>query len=243
MNRSPLAATILLALLTAPAAAFDAGPLTWALDLRRCTSSFSGNGSGTSWQDRAVAYDPFQGGSDIEATNGVETWDTHCIQDSQVDTFGATFSASSDAIIMAGILSGPQSAQSQSKFDVYFTIDASVDYTISGSLLESDHADSFAKVRLTTLAGAVLQNVSSSTDSSRTFHLAGTLEPGTYRLYAEALGKCRTSAPMVFAHGSARCEMTFSATPSPVTPPEDPPPPPPRPTTASSTNTPPPRPS
>lgn len=208
----------------ASGAASYVGPLEFITDIRRCSASYSGNGSGSSWQDRVVAFDPFQGGADILVTNGQETWSSHCSQDSLMDAGGMSFSASSEATILASTISMPLGAQAQSKFDLWFSIDTPVSYRLRAHVSESEHQDSMATVRLVALNGAVIETVSSSVNLARTVDWTGRLEPGTYRLYAEALGKCRTLPLMVFAHGEATCEMEFEVE-AIVEDPEDPPPP------------------
>jgi hypothetical protein len=229
------AATLLLASAGAHAAV-AVGPISWITDTRRCTASFSGNGSGSSWQDRTTPFDAYQGGADIVATNGVETWTANCIQNSEMDAFGASYSATSHAVLIADVTSIAQLAQAQSKFDLWFSIDEPVAYELNGRLTESGHADSMGLVRLTALNNDVIELVTSSAETGRAFHRTGVLEPGTYRLYAEALGKCRTLPMIVFAEGDASCSFNFNVTPIG---PEDPPP---RPTRPSSFDGPPPRP-
>lgn len=222
------------------AASWNTGPLTWISDIRRCSASYSGNGSGSSWQDRTVAYDPYQGGADILVTNGLETWSAHCSQESQLDAYGMSFVASSEATVLASPLSSPLMSQSQAKYDMWFTIDAPIDYHLQGRVSESNHPDSMATVRLTDLNGNIIERVTSSPGLSRSFDLTGRLQPGTYRLYAESLGKCRTAGLVIVAEGQAHCTMEFSA----VEVIEDPqqPPPAPRPHRMASTDAPPSRP-
>jgi hypothetical protein len=241
MHRSLLATAALLACTGASHAALALdGPLSWISDIRRCSASYNGNGSGSSWQDRTVAYDPYQGGADILVTNGLETWSAHCSQESQMDSYGMSFVASSEATVLASPTSSPLSAQSQSKFDMWFTIDAPIDYHMQGRVSEEHHADSMATVRLTDLNGNIIERVTSSPGISRSFDLTGRLQPGTYRLYAESLGKCRTIGLIVAAEGQARCSLEFSA----AAVEEDPqqPPPAPRPHRMASTDAPPARP-
>lgn len=237
MSRLIAACPIVLLVAGAPAMGLVAEPIDWVTDIRRCTASYAGNGSGSSWQDRPTPFDAFQdGGADILVTNGVETWSATCSQDSTMDGVSASFESTAQATIIAGLTSNPLLAQAQSKFDLYFTITEPVSYQLEGHVSESFHSDSMAVVRLSVVGGGEIGSVTSGQDSTRSFQMSGILEPGTYRLYAEALGKCRTLPMTVFAEGSASCRMAFSVSPAPETPP-----PPVRPRATSSTDSPPPR--
>lgn len=231
-----LAAASLVLAATAPSLGMML-PLDWVTDIRRCTASYSGNGSGSSWQDRPTAFGAFDdGGADILVTNGIETWSATCSQESTMDGTSATFEANSHATLIADLMSNPLLAQAQSKFDLYFTIAEPMEYSLAGEVSETLHSDSMAVVRLSLVGGSEIESVVSGQDSVRTFQMTGILQPGTYRLYAEALGKCRTLPMMVFAEGAASCRMEFTAGAAPVDPP-----PPERPRATSSTATPPPR--
>jgi hypothetical protein len=237
MKRLIAACPVLMLVAAAPALACVADPIDWITDIRRCTASYSGDGAGSSWQDRPTAFDTFQdGGADILVTNGIETWSATCSQDSTMDGVSASFEATSHATIMAGLMSNPLLAQAQSKFDLYFTITEAVAYELEGQVSETLHPDSLAVLRLSLVGGDEIGAATSGQDSTRSFQMSGILEPGTYRLYAEALGKCRTLPMTVFAEGGASCRMSFSASAAPGTPP-----PPERPRTTSSTDSPPPR--
>ncbi len=65
----------------------------------------------------------------------------------------------------------------------------------------------------------MIENLASTIDATRTFQVSGILQPGTYRLYGESLGKCRTVPMQLIAEGSATCRVEFTAAPVPVTPP------------------------
>lgn len=201
---------VVLGVLGTAVAAMTLEPLHWVTDTRRCSASFSGNGTGSTWQDRTVAFDPFQGAADLLATNGVETWSAHSTEQSEMDTHSVSYTGTATAVIIAGVASLQQHAQSQALLDVWFTIDVAVDYRLHGEVNESGDAESAALVRLTALNGDVLEEIISARESSRTFERAGTLQPGTYRLYAAATGACRTFPATVYAQGDASCEMEFT---------------------------------
>lgn len=206
----------------------------WITDIRRCSASFSGNGSGSSWQDRSIPFDGYEGGADIMVSNGVETWSSHCTQESSLAGTSAMFEAQSNATIVAGLLSNPLQTQSQAKFDMWFTVAERVEYAMHGEVTENGHLDSMAVVRLFNIDGDMIENIVSSADSSRAFNVSGILQPGTYRLYGESLGKCRTLPLQLIAEGTAACRMSFSVTAAPVELP-----PAPRPKTMSATVSPP----
>lgn len=230
MKFNMFAASAVLAFCPGSYAAVPGGPIDWITDIRRCSASFAGNGAGSSWQERLTPFAPYSGAADVLVSNGVETWGAQATQESEMNGYGATFEADSEAVLVAGVGSNPLTVQAQAKFDMYFTITDAVEYELSGRVSESFHADSLAVVRLSFSPGATIDEAVSSPDSSRVFHFSGVLQPGTYRLYGEVLGKCRTLPPMVMAQGASSCSLEFEVTPVPNNPP-----PPVRPKITSST--------
>ena len=210
---------------------FTEDTIEWNTDIRRCSASYTGNGSGSTWQDRPTALLPFTGAADLVATNGVETWSPHCTQESAMDGSSASYVGWADAAIIAGLLSNPQTAQAQSKYDTFFTLAAPVHYELAGHVGENGHADSMAMVRLTNMDGDIIELITSVADTTTTFSRSGTLPAGMYRLYAETLGKCRTISPQLVSQGGATCEMEFAVAPAPQAPAS-------RPTKTSSTPSP-----
>lgn len=194
----------------AASAALAVDEIHWITDARNCSANFAGNGSGSSWNDPSLPFDLFQGAADILATNGIETWTAHCTQYSHMDGDSASFDAWATGNVRASMASNPLLAQSIAKFDVWFSIDAPMEYHLGGLLTASGYLDSAAFVRLTSLDGTVIDTVSSVLDTARGFRHSGVIQPGTYRLYAEAKGRCRTLWPIVVARGDATCTMEFS---------------------------------
>jgi hypothetical protein len=121
-----------------------------------------------------------------------------------------SFSGSGIALAIAIPLSAPLTSQGQSKFDLYFSISETTDYSLSGVLSESGHPDSAAIVRLSVVGGDVINEVTSSAHSTDTFDLSGTLPAGNYRLYAEATGRGRTGPLVLLSEGNATCDLEFS---------------------------------
>lgn len=228
---TPAAIVVLLASSGSSAGSFVDDPIEWNTDIRRCSASYTGNGSGSTWQDRPTPYAPYQGAADLVASNGVETWSPHCTQESELDGSSASYVGWAESAIIAGLLSNPQTAQAQSKYDMWFTLAGPVEYELTGEVSEGGHSDSLAFVRLTNLEGDVIELVSSTADSSTAFHRSGTLPAGMYRLYVEVLGKCRTLPPLLVSQGEAACTMGFAVVSAPAAPVG-------RPTKASSTSAP-----
>lgn len=206
----------------AASAAMAVDPIHWITDSRNCSANFSGNGSGSSYNDPSVPFDPFHGAADIVAANGIETWMSQCTQFSHMDGDSASFDAWASGTVMSSMASNPQIAQSTAKFDVWFSIDAPMEYHLSGLITESGYADSASFVRLTAVDGTVIEMVSSVSDTARGFQRSGVIQPGTYRIYAEAMGRCRTFSPLTFAHGDATCNMAFAVNAAPIAPPPSP---------------------
>lgn len=192
-------------------AAHATDPLQFGTDIRRCTASYAGNGSGSSWQDRPAAFQPFEGGATIDVTNGLETWLSSSIQNSEMDGSSMRFNGAGTATAIAIPLSPPLTSLGQSKFDLYFSITEPTDYTLSGMVSESGHADSQAVVRLSLVGGGIINEEISSAGSPRAFELSGTLAPGNYRLYAEANGRGRTAPLVLISNGNAACSFEFNA--------------------------------
>lgn len=208
--RSSFSAGVLAALaLSSAAQATD--PLRYATDIRRCVASYAGNGNGSTWQDRPVPFEPYKGGANIEVSNGLETWFSASDQSSEMSGSTMSFSGNGAGTAIAVPLSAPLTSQGQSKFDLYFTIDVTTEYRLSGVVAESGHQDSVSTVRLAVLGGANVQFIQSSPNSSTPFDVSGTLPPGNYRLYAEATGRGRTGPLLLVSNGTASCSLEFSA--------------------------------
>jgi hypothetical protein len=194
----------------APLALAGDNPLEFSTDIRRCVASYAGNGSGSTWQDRPIAYEPYKGGANIEVTNGLETWFSSSVQNSEMDGFSMRFNGNGSGTALAIPLSSPLTSQGQSKFDLYFSVGEETEYSISGLLSELGHTDSQAVVRLSVVGGAVVNEVVSDANSAEEFDIAGTLPPGNYRLYAEATGRGRTGPILLVSSGSATCSVEFN---------------------------------
>jgi hypothetical protein len=208
--RSSFSAGVLAALaLSSAAQATD--PLRYATDIRRCVASYSGNGNGSTWQDRPVPFEPYKGGANIEVSNGLETWFSTSDQTSEMNGSTMSFTGTGAGTAIAVPLSAPLTSQGQSKFDLYFTVDETTEYRLSGVVAESGHQDSSSTVRLAVLGGANVNLIQSSPNSSTPFELTGTLAPGNYRLYAEATGRGRTGPLLLVSNGNASCSIEFSA--------------------------------
>jgi hypothetical protein len=186
-------------------------PLRLNTDIRRCVASYAGNGAGSTWQDRPVAFEPYKGGAYIDVTNGLESWTSLSTQNSEMDGSSMHFTGSGAGTAIAIPLSAPLTSQGQSKFDVYFVVIEPTDYSIIGNVAEGGYQDSQAVVRLSSLEGAVLNEATSQTESDLPFSFSGTLQPGNYHLYAEATGRGRTGPLRLISHGDAACDVDFSA--------------------------------
>jgi hypothetical protein len=200
-----------LGLLALASGAIANDPLQFGTDIRRCTASYAGNGSGSTWQDRPVAFDPFDGGADIEVTNGLETWVSNSLQNSWMDGSTMAYVGSGTGTAIAVPLSAPLMAQGQSKFDLYFSISEPTEYHLWGTVGELGHADSQAVVRLSVVGGGVINEAISRANATDAFDLSGTLQPGNYRLYAEAMGRGRTTPLLLLSTGSSSCSVVFDA--------------------------------
>lgn len=198
-------------LLAGATAAHAVDPLRFNTDLRRCIASYSGNGNGSTWQDRPIAFDRYVGGANIEVSNGLEAWTSSSIQNSSMDGYTMSFVGNADALVLASPLSAPLTSQGQSRFDLYFTIDQPANFSLTGLVAESGHPDSLAVVRLSRVGGPILDEILSSTGASSPFKRSGALEPGVYRLYAEATGRGRTAPLLLTSHGTASCSFQFDA--------------------------------
>ena len=158
-----------------------------------------------------MAHEPYEGGANIEVTNGLETWFSSSVQNSEMTGTTMAFNGNGAGTAISVPLSSPLTSQGQSKFDLYFTVDQPTEYRLTGIIGETGHQDSVAIVRLTLVGGGDLEYVESSTNSSRPVDLAGVLEPGSYRFYAEATGRGRTGPLLLVSHGTATCNVEFSA--------------------------------
>lgn len=186
-------------------------PLRLNTDIRRCVASYAGNGAGSTWQDRPIAFAPYKGGASIDVTNGLESWVSISTQHSEMDESSLHFSGSGAGTAIAIPLSAPLTSQGQSKFDVYFVVTEATDYEIVGDVAEGGYQDSQSVVRLSSLEGVVVNEVTSETDTDRSFRFSGTLAPGNYHLYAEATGRGRTGPLRLVSHGDATCSFEFTA--------------------------------
>ncbi len=195
----------------APLALAGDDPLEFSTDIRRCVASYAGNGSGSTWQDRPIPYEPYKGGANIEVTNGLETWFSSSVQNSEMDGFSMRFNGNGSGTAVAVPLSSPLTSQGQSKFDLYFSVTEETEYSLRGVVGELGHSDSQALVRLSIVGGAVVNEAVSATNSTGDFDLSGTLPPGNYRLYAEATGRGRTGPILLVSSGGATCTLEFNA--------------------------------
>jgi hypothetical protein len=194
-----------------PVALAGDNPLEFSTDIRRCVASYAGNGAGSTWQDRPFAYEPYKGGANIEVTNGLETWFSSSVQNSEMDGFSMRFSGDGAGTAVAVPLSSPLTSQGQSKFDLYFSVNEQTEYALHAVIGELGHADSQAVVRLSVVGGPVVDELVSSPNSADEFNLTGTLAPGNYRLYAEATGRGRTGPIVLVSSGTATCTVEFTA--------------------------------
>jgi len=218
--RSTFALLIAAAAMSAGASsAMAVDALHWLNDSRSCTASISGNGAGSSWQQPTVSFENFQGAANMVATNGVESWMSHSTELSQMDGDSATFDGWAAGTVVAGIASNPLASEAVARFDVWFSISEPMEYHLSGEVSESGEASSSSVVRLVALNGTVVQEASSAADSARGFELSGVIQPGTYRIFAEAKGRGRTIPLQTFGHGDATCRLAFAVNPVPVAPP------------------------
>lgn len=190
--------------------------LSYVTDIRRCTASYSGNGSATCTESRREPFDIWEGGANLNVTNGLETWITHAQQQSDMDGVSVTFDGSGTTLAIATPLSNSLQALAQSKLDLFFTIEAPTRYALLGSVAEAGCPDSFSRVVLSQYAtgNPVIQSVTTGPDGGAEFSWSGTLEPGMYRLEAEATARSRTVSPVLLSEGAASCTMEFRTAPA-----------------------------
>jgi hypothetical protein len=203
--------TGVLAALALASVAHAGDPLRYTTDIRRCIASYAGNGSGSTWQDRPFPFEPYKGGANIEVTNGLEAWVSESDQSSNMSTRAMTFVGSGSGTAIAVPLSAPLTSQGQSKFDLYFVVSTPTEYRLTGVLSESGHPDSLSQVRLAVVGGGNVQLVQSAANTSTPFDISGTLQPGSYRLLAEATGRGRTGPLVLISTGNASCAVEFVA--------------------------------
>lgn len=208
--RSSVSAGVLAAVALA-SVAHAGDPLRYTTDIRRCVASYSGNGSGSTWQDRPFPFEPYKGGANIEVSNGLEAWISESDQNSNMSGRSMTFVGSGSGTAIAVPLSAPLTSQGQSKYDMYFVVAATTEYHLTGVVSESGHADSLSQVRLSAVGGGNINLIQSTPNASVPFSITGTLQPGSYRLYAEATGRGRTGPLVLISTGTATCAVDFTA--------------------------------
>jgi hypothetical protein len=199
---------------TMPALAGDL--LSYVTDIRRCTASYSGNGSATCTESRREPFEFWEGGANLNVTNGLETWVTSAQQRSDLDGVSVTFDGSGTTLAIAAPLSNPLQALAQSKLDLFFTVEAPTRYELFGRVAEGGCPDSLSRVVLSMYAtgNPVLQSVTTGAEGVAEFSWSGTLEPGMYRLEAEASARSRTVSPVLLSEGVASCTMEFRTAPA-----------------------------
>src|SRR5688572_10399691 len=196
--------------------AFAGDFLTYVTDIRRCTASYSGNGSATSTESRRDPFEFWEGGANLNVTNGLETWVTSAQQQSDLDGVSVIFEGSGTTLTIATPLSNSLQALAQSKLDLFFNVETPARYVLFGRASEGGCPDSFARVVLSEYAtgNPVLQSITTGADGVAEFSWSGTLEPGMYRLEAEATARSRTVSPVLLSEGVASCVMEFRTAPA-----------------------------
>lgn len=181
---------------------------TYLVDGRRCTAFFSGDGSGSAWENPPNPFGLYQGGASIEAENGVETWSASCTHLSSLNPDSMSMTSTATAFV-TGSTPNTLNAQSTSLFDVRFVCAVDTPYRLAGIISESGHPNSFGDIRLTTLLGVEIHAAISAAQTATPFSFEGTLAPGTYVLVARA--QSRAIAPGgQSATGDAACSFTLS---------------------------------
>jgi hypothetical protein len=197
-----------------PALAQDA--MTFVTDIRRCTASYSGDGSATTTDSRRVPFELFDGAANIDVTNGLETWVGHSDQQSDMDAGSIVFHGAGQVLILTTPLAPPLQALGQAKLDVFFTIDRSARYTLDGNVSRSGDAASVSRVSLSRWQdeNVVLQTVAAPVDGGSDFAWSGVLQPGMYRVQAEATAIALTASPQVGSEAATVCTLSFALLPA-----------------------------
>jgi hypothetical protein len=180
---------------------------TFQNDSRVCSASFDGNGGGSSFDGPHTPYGLFQGGTNLEVNNGLESWASGCDQRSSLSS-SYMFMASSAFAAVNTTIGSATSAQGRSTFDVWFTSSIEVPIHLSAAIGESGYATSRANVTLTTWAGDVVFTHVSPDDGSDSFSDDFILPAGNYRLLAEAFARVRIP-PGSTVDASAMCSFLF----------------------------------
>lgn len=180
---------------------------TYQNDSRRCSASFGGNGGGSAYDEPDSPYDVFQGGANLEADNGIETWASHCDQMSSMDSTHMFMMSGASATVYTSVGS-LLTAQGMAKFDVWFTSSVEAPIHFCGSLGESGYLTSVSHVSLTTWNGDVVLSYSSQDSASSTFTHDFILPAGNYRLVGEAIARVRIP-PGETVDASAMCSFLF----------------------------------
>lgn len=200
-------------LVVLPALADDG--MTFVTDIRRCTASYSGNGSATTTDSRRIPFEFFDGAANIDVTNGLETWVTHADEQSGMDAGTIVFHGAGQALILATPFSNPLQALGQAKMDVFFTLAEETAYTLEGQVSRSGDAASVSSVTLSIWEdqNIVQESAAAPADGAMDFAWSGTLQPGMYRLQAEATAITLTAPPQVIAEAATDATLRFTLAP------------------------------
>lgn len=177
-------------------------------DQRRCTAAFGGNGSGSTYQDRPLAFQNYQGGVTLQPSNSQETWLGASDQLSSMSGDGIALTGSAQASV-TGTPDSNLYAQGLATLDIWFAFDAHTEYTLAGSVSETGDDLSGATITLTDEGGGVIESITSQPGQPSSFNRQGNLSPGNYHIVATILARARMPAGAPTA-GSA-CSMLFSA--------------------------------
>jgi hypothetical protein len=189
-------------------AALATDPIRYVSDHRRCTAAFGGNGAGSTWQDRPVAFGDYQGGVTLQPSNGLETWLGESDQVSWMNGMAMAMTSTAQSSV-TGTPTSHVFAQGQSNFDVWFAADDTIYYILSGTLDEAGNSLSAVTITLSDVDGAVIETATSAPDVPTTMDRNGQLAPGTYHMLATIYARAEIP-PGVVSGGTARCSMYFS---------------------------------
>lgn len=178
-------------------------------DNRGCSAAYAGDGQGSSWDRPQSRFAEYQGGANMTTVTGPITWDATSLQHSSMDVSSMQFTGNATGSVTA--IGRPQTLTSTgtSTFDVTFSLEVAVSFDLSGLVAETGHANSRGIVTLTRLGngGGVVEQIE-SVSGPLAFHRTGTLQPGQYRLYAQARG-VGLIPPGILSTGSGECSLNF----------------------------------